>query len=202
MHDEARGQVTRILQAIGQGKADGAADLLAVVYAELHRIAAWQMASERPGHTLQPTALVHEAYLRLLGDPGVSWENRAHFFSAAGEAMRRILVDRARAKATDKRGGKAQRVPLDLETPASQPPDDDGATDILALNDALSRLEKQDERMAAIVKLRFFAELTVDETATALNVSRRTVIRDWIAARAWLHEELTGTMPPGFPNDG
>jgi RNA polymerase sigma factor (TIGR02999 family) len=196
MPDNARGQVTRILQAIGTGQADGVAELLRVVYAELRQIAARQMAAERPGQTLQATALVHEAYLRLLGEPGVSWENRAHFFAAAGEAMRRILVDRARAKATEKRGGKAKRVSLDVDSPAPITPHDDDAVDVLALNEALSRLEKEDQRMATIVKLRFFAELTVDETATALNLSRRTVIRDWVAARAWLYEALAGTPPP------
>jgi RNA polymerase sigma factor (TIGR02999 family) len=190
--------VTRILQAIGEGQADSASDLLSVVYAELHRMAQRQMAGERPGITLQPTALVHEAYLRLLGDSsedeGSNWQNRAHFFAAAGEAMRRILVEQARRRNAVKRGGGHQRVDL-LDTPGADSARDKSSVDIVALGEALSRLEEQDQRMATIVKLRFFAELSVDETAAALNLSRRTVIRDWLAAKAWLHNQLIGQPP-------
>src|SRR6185503_12459119 len=186
-----RGAVTRILQAMGRGERACGEELLDLVYAELHRIAERQMGGERPGHTLQSTALVNEAYVRLLGEQSSDWQNRAHFFAAAAEAMRRILIDQARRRRAAKRGGGARAGELH-DAIASPVAADDSSVDILALNDALSRLQEQDDRMALIVKLRYFTELSVDETASALNISRRTVIRDWIAAKAWLRRELVG----------
>jgi RNA polymerase sigma factor (TIGR02999 family) len=144
------------------------------------------MATERPGHTLGPTALVHEAYLRLVGDGGVGWSGKAHFYAAASEAMRRILVDHARAQNSQKRGGGRLRLALDVVELASR----EDPAEILALDEAVSRLEEQDPRMAEIVKLRFFAGLQDEETAEALNVSRRTVCREWTMARAFLQREM------------
>jgi RNA polymerase sigma factor (TIGR02999 family) len=191
---DARGEVTRLIEAMGRGESGQGAALLDLVYSELRAMAAAQMARERPGHTLQPTALVHEAYLRLMEPRGASggpaFQSRSHFFGAAGEAMRRILVDQARARRARKRGGYLERTDLaDASAPAGAP---DGGVDLVALSDALSRMEREDERMATIVKLRFFAEMTVDEIAAALDMSRRTVLRDWTAARAWLAAELRG----------
>lgn len=201
---ERTGEVTRLIEAIGRGEPGRAPELLDLVYGELREMAAAQMARERPGHTLQPTALVHEAYLRLMGPaPGApaqrtpAFENRAHFFAAAGEAMRRILVDQARRRGALKRGGGRRRIDAD-DLPSPAPDEDASPVDVLALSDALSRLEAEDPRMATIVKLRFFAEMTVDETAAALDLSRRTVLRDWIAARAWLMDAMGGDAPaPG-----
>lgn len=161
--------------------------LLPLVYEELRKLARSRMARERRGQTLQPTALVHEAYLRLLGDQETLWANRAHFFAAAAEAMRRILIERARRAGRRKRGGEWQRVELeDGLLPGVAP-----ATDILALDEALSRLAGHDPAMARVVELRFFAGLTVEEVALALDVSARTVKRRWTAGRVWLHRELT-----------
>ncbi len=190
--DSARGEVTRLIEAMGRGDSGRAAELLDLVYAELRAMAAAQMARERPGHTLQPTALVHEAYMRLMGPSGAApFQNRAHFFGAAGEAMRRIHVDQARARGARKRGGGSERAALAPDqTPAA--PGGPDSVDLVALSDALSRMEQSDGRMATIVKLRFFAEMTVDETAAALDLSRRTVLREWTAARAWLAAELQG----------
>lgn len=182
------GDVTRILQALGRGDRDRAEELLDVVYAELHRLAERQMANERANHTLQPTALVHEVWLRLLGNAQENFDNRAHFFTAAGEAMRRILVDQARRRLARKRGGDRKREELD---PAFATDEEDSA-DVVALSDALVRLEGADPRMASIVKLRYFVELSVEEVASVLGLSERTVHRDWAAARAWLFDELRG----------
>ncbi len=181
--------VTRILYAIEDGDARAAADLLPLVYDQLRKIAQQRMAGERVAHTLNATALVHEAYLKLVGDDGADlrWANRAHFFSAAAESMRRILVDHARTRGRLKRGGDHVRLSLSVATLGA---DDKETAEIVALDDALRRLEKQDERMARIVSLRFFAGLDVDETASALNISPRTVKRDWATARAWLFREM------------
>lgn len=181
--------VTRILYAIEYGDAKAAAELLPVVYDQLRKIAQQRMVGERAGHSLQATALVHEAYLKLVGDDadGLRWANRGHFFAAAAEAMRRILVDHARGKGRLKRGG--QNVQLSMSV-AALGSDDENSEEILALDEALRRLEKQDARMARIVSLRFFAGLGVEETAQALEVSVRTVKRDWATARAWLFREL------------
>jgi RNA polymerase sigma factor (TIGR02999 family) len=178
--------ITQILQAIEQGDAHATDELLPLVYHELRRLAARKMASEAPGHTLQPTALVHEAWLHLGGDQQPTWQNRAHFFGAAAEAMRRILVDRARAKQTLKRGGNLERVDLDAVELASPMPDDE----LLALDEALDRLATVDTRAAEMVKLCFFVGLTQPEAARELGVSLSTAERVWGFARAWLLREV------------
>jgi RNA polymerase sigma factor (TIGR02999 family) len=178
--------ITLILQAVGRGEPGAPDQLLAEVYQELRRLAAYKMAGEAPGHTLQPTALVHEAWLRLAvgGDP--SFENRAHFFAAAGEAMRRILVECARRKKRLKRGGDQQRVDLeDIQLPAPMPDDE-----LLALDEALNRLSAIDPRAAELVKLCYFVGLTQEQAAKELGVSLATVERRWAYARAWLYREL------------
>jgi RNA polymerase sigma factor (TIGR02999 family) len=179
--------VTRILESAQRGDLKAAEELLPLVYDELRRLAAARMAQEAPGHTLQPTALVHEAWLRLAGkDAEAHFQNRAHFFGAAAEAMRRILVDRAREKQALKRGGKRERVELDgLELPSPMPDDE-----LLALDEALDRLATVDTRAAEIVKLCFFVGLTQAEAAQALGVSLATAERVWGFARAWLLREL------------
>ena len=181
------GELTQVLEEITAGRPGAAERLLALVYHELRTLAAGKMARERGLHTLQPTALVHEAYLRLFGSSSPRWENRAHFFGAAAEAMRRILIERARRQARQKRGAAPQRVSLpDL---ASEPPLD--VETLLALDTALDDLETRDAVMARVVKLRYFAGLTVDETAAALDIAPRTVDRHWTAARAWLQRALS-----------
>ena len=163
-------------------------ELIQLVYAELRALARAWIAREPPGHTLPPTALVHEAYLRLVNDPGLQWENRRHFFGAAAEAMRRILIERARRVSRRKRGGGQTRVTLEEEaTPAAAP----DADQVLAVDEALQGLESLDAGMAQVVKLRYFGGLTVEETARALNLSPRSVNRNWTAARAWLKRELS-----------
>jgi RNA polymerase sigma factor (TIGR02999 family) len=189
---EAMTDVTRILQAAQQGDAKASADLLPLVYDELRRLAAHRMANEAAGHTLQPTALVHEAWLRLAG-PGQSqqWEGRAHFFGAAAEAMRRILVDRAREKMALKRGGNLQRVDVDAVDLALPMPEDE----LLAVDEALDRLATVDTSAAQIVKLCFFVGLTQAEAAQELGVSVSTAERLWAFARAWLLRALKETRP-------
>jgi RNA polymerase sigma factor (TIGR02999 family) len=184
--------VTRILQAIENGDARAANDLLSIVYQELRRLAAHKMASEAPGHTLQPTALVHEAWLQLGGDKQPTWQNRAHFFGAAAEAMRRILVDRAREKKALKRGGDFKRVDLDGIELASPMPDDE----LLALDEALDRLATVDTRAAEMVKLCFFVGLKQEEAARELGVSLATAERVWGFARAWLLREMKNKGEP------
>jgi RNA polymerase sigma factor (TIGR02999 family) len=179
--------VTRLIQAIGEGDSRATAELLPIVYDELRRLARARMANERAGHTLEATALVHEAYLRLVGDGDAHWSGRGHFSAAAAEAMRRILVENARRKATVKRGGELQRVELDSACAASLPP----SLDLLALDDALSKLAKMDPAKADLVKLRFFAGLTMPETAEALGISLATAERYWTFARTWLYAELS-----------
>jgi RNA polymerase sigma factor (TIGR02999 family) len=182
--------VTHILAAIEAGDPKAASELLPLVYDQLRELATARLASEAPGNTLQPTALVHEAYLRLIGPvDGERWENRGHFFAAAAEAMRRILVDAARRKRREKHGGDRHRVELDAATPAAAEPRDD----LVALDDALTRLAATDPQAARLVELRHFAGLTVAEAAGALGISARTADRLWAFARAWLHRELTGT---------
>ena len=181
-------QVTQILEAIGAGDTEAKDRLLPVVYQELRRIARARMAGERADHTLQPTALVHEAYIRLLGTENPRWENRAHFYTAAAEAMRRILIERARRRARQKRGGDRRRVELNSSVGSYEPPSEE----LLALDEALTRLESLDSEMSHVVKLRYFAGLTIEETAHALQTSERTVSRLWCGARAWLHSELAG----------
>ena len=178
--------VTRILNAIGGGDSKAAQDLLPLVYEELRKLAAHKMASEAPGQTLQPTALVHEAWLRLVGTENPQFEGRGHFFAAAAEAMRRILIDRARQKLSLKRGAGAARLNLeDLEVASAA--DDDT---LLAVDEALTKLAREDPDSAEFIKLRFFAGMTNDEAAQALGIPERTARRHWSFARAWLFREI------------
>ena len=180
-------EVTRILKAIEQGDAAAAGQLLPLVYDELRRLAAEKMAREKPGQTLQPTALVHEAYIRLVDGPQAQhWNSRGHFFAAAAEAMRRILIDRARARATQKRGGAARRV--DLE--GIEVADEERAEELLALDDALRELARHDAGAARLVELRYFGGLGHGEAAEALGLTRRAADRLWALARAWLYKRL------------
>jgi RNA polymerase sigma factor (TIGR02999 family) len=181
--------VTHILDALASGDRQAAAQLLPLVYDELRRLAAHKLAQEKPGQTLQPTALVHEAYLRLVGtaDQG-RWNSRGHFFGAAAQAMRRILVESARRKQRVKHGGELQRLDLEeFDVPVTPPPEE-----LLALEEALTRLAAEDAEAARIVDLHFFAGLSIDEVADALGVSRATVYRQWAYARAWLRCQLRG----------
>ncbi len=180
--------VTRILNAIERGEAKGTDELFPLVYEELRLLAAQKLSHERPGQTLQATALVHEAYIRLVGEEPQSWENRGHFFAAAAEAMRRILIDHARHRQARKCGGGRERKPLDDAEPA------DSATpeDIVALDDALAKLAVEDPQAAEIVKLHLFAGLSIDQAAAAVGVSRATAYRQWTYARAWLRSEIQG----------
>ncbi|HOK77870.1 MAG TPA: sigma-70 family RNA polymerase sigma factor [Verrucomicrobiota bacterium] len=179
-------EVTRILDRIEQGDAHAAEELLPLVYEELRRLAAARMASEPPGQTLQATALVHEAWLRLTGSPEVEWNGRAHFFGAASEAMRRILVDRARKKARQRHGGGLQRVDLSHVTVAAEDSDDT----VLAVHEALDRLAQESPQQAEIVRLRYFVGLEHAEIAEVLAISEATVRRHWAYARSWLYAEL------------
>ena len=178
--------VTTLLRRIGGGDATAAAELVPLIYGELRRLAAHLMARERPGHTLQTTALVHEAYVRLVEQRFDSWNNRAHFYGAAAGIMRRILVDYARARHSVKRGGHVHRVPLDDTVAWSAEQFDE----LLRIDAALKRLAERSPRQVQVVELRFFAGLDVEETAEALAISPKTVKRDWSVARAWLHREL------------
>ena len=179
--------VTQILSQIEKGDPTAAEQLLPLVYQELRKLAAAKMAQEKPGQTLQATALVHEAYLRLVGVQQTHhWDSRGHFFSAAAEAMRRILVEKARCKKAEKRGGGHPNVNVDEVEPTVNPPGDD----LLALDEALAALEAKDRIKADVVKLRFFAGLTVPETAAALGISTSTVDNYWAYARAWLRIQL------------
>ena len=182
-------EVTQALDAINQGDPGAAAQLLPLIYAELRGLAAAYLAREGPGHTLQPTALVHEAYLRLVGTADERrWNDRGHFFRAAAQAMRRILVDSARRKQSLKHGGAAQKLGLEeYDVPVAPPPEE-----LLALDDALTRLAAQDADAARVVDLHFFAGLSIEEAAEVLGVSRATAYRQWAYARAWLHAELGG----------
>lgn len=180
-------EVTRILNAIEHGDVKATDELLPVVYEELRLLAAQKLAHESPGQTLQATALVHEVYLRLLGDEGPTWESRAHFFAAAAEAMRRILIDNARRKRRLKRGGGQEKVDLSDAEPATNGPDDD----LIALDEALEKLARIDKVKADLVKLRFFAGLTGEQAAKVLGISHNTADRYWAYARSWLHLEIT-----------
>ena len=183
-------EATRILAAMEQGDPKAAEQLLPLVYDELRKLAAQKLAQEKPGQTLDATALVHEAYLRLVGDQ--AFTNRGHFFAAAAEAMRHILVDRARRKKRGKHGGNRQRVPLDESIAASSCAGDE----LLAIDEALTRLEREDPQAAAVVKLRYFAGLSADEAALSLGISRASVYRHWNFARAWLLQEINTPSSP------
>jgi RNA polymerase sigma factor (TIGR02999 family) len=180
-------EVTRILSAIEEGDPHAAEQLLPLVYEELRKLAAQKLAREKPGQTLEATALVHEAYLRLVDDKkSQHWNSRGHFFAAAAEAMRRILVDQARKKKSRKRGAGLERLPLEeVDISAPQP-----AVDLLAVNDALEKFERLDKSAADLVKLRYYAGLTLLQAAEALGISSSTADRQWAYARAWLHAEL------------
>ena len=180
--------VTRILQAAHNGDPNAAGELLPIVYDELRRLASARMAHESAGHTLQPTALVHEAWLRLTGHEDQTWEGRAHFFGAAAEAMRRILIDRVRKKRAVRHGGDQQRVDVaDIDLPA--PASDD---QVLAINEALDKFANEHPEEARLVKLRYFVGMTNDEAAQALDISPRTARNYWTHARAWLYREING----------
>jgi RNA polymerase sigma factor (TIGR02999 family) len=193
----APSDVTRLLQAWSDGNARALDELMPIVYAQLHRLARAQLRGERPGHTLQATALVHEAYVRLVGQTRIRWQNRAQFFGTAAQLMRRILVDHARERRSAKRGGGATRVELDEAFSAAQARD----VDLLALDAALERLERLDARQSRLVVLRFFGGLTVDEVAEVLEISPATAKRDWLTAKMWLRRELTGSPSEGEADD-
>ena len=179
--------VTELLQAWQQGDAGAAERLFPLVYDELRRVARARLRRERPGHTLQPTALVHEAYLRLIRPGEATPQNRAQLFAMAGRLMREILVDHARRVAARKRGGAVTRVSLDESVAAPEI----AIVEVLALDEALNELSARDVRLCQVVELRFFAGLSIDEAAEALHVSTATVERDWTVARAWLHQRLS-----------
>ena len=186
-------EITRILKAVQEGDPKAAAELFPLVYEELRKVAGQKVAREAPGHTLQATELVHEAWLRLAGRHNPDWQNRAHFFGAAAEAMRRILVERARRRNRLKRGGQWERVDMEEADIPSPMPDDD----LLALDEALERLAEFDARAAEVVKLCFFVGLTHEQAATELGVSLSTIERTWTFARAWLFREIEkGDSPP------
>lgn len=192
MDDATKNQVTQLLEAIRHKKSGATDRLIPLVYEELRKLANRQMKAESPGHTLQATALVHEAYLRLLGGPQeVNWESRGHFFGAAVRAMRRILVEHARQRAGKQRGGDRQRVTLEAGAATNELE----PMDLLALDEALNDLEQEEPRVNEIVMLRYFAGMTIDQTAKALDVSPRTVDREWAYGRAWLFERISGEKP-------
>jgi len=181
-------EITRMLHQWSGGNREALDELLPLVYGELHKQAARYLRRERQDHTLQPTALINEAYLKLIDQREVSWENRAHFFGIAAQMMRRILVDHARTKHREKRGGDDVKLPLEE---AMMVVANEKNIDLIALDEALTRLEMQDKQQARIVELRYFSGLSLEETAEALNISRTTAARDWAMAKAWLHRELT-----------
>ena len=184
--------VTRILDRVQQGEAKAAEELLPLVYEELRKLAAHKMANEAPGHTLQPTALVHEAWLRLAGSVREHWNNRGHFFAAAAEAMRRILVENARRKQRLKHGGSLEREELQESHIVLDRPSDE----VLAVNEALAQLAQEDPLAADLVKLRYFVGMTLHESAESLGLSPRTADRLWAYARSWLREELQDDIQP------
>ena len=187
MRGALREDVTQLLAAWGKGDKSALDKLLPLVHAELRRIARRQMSQERDGHTLQATALVNEAYLRLAGQQGYEWQNRAHFFAVCAQVMRHVLIDHARAHARDKRGGGAIQVSLDEAAALAGQP----AEHLLALDDALHFLESVDPQKGKIVELRYFGGLSIDETAEVLNISPRTVRREWQRSKAWLYRLIT-----------
>jgi len=179
--------VTRLLEAAGGGDPRAAADLLPLVYEDLRKLAAQRLANEKPGQTLEATALVHEAYLRLVGDQ--RFDHRGHFFAAAAEAMRRILVDQARRKQSGKRGGDRRRLELDAAAQLMEP-DNQAADDLLALDEALKEFERLEPGKARLVQLRYFAGLSIEDAAHTLGISAATAKRQWIFARSWLYGKL------------
>ena len=178
--------ITTLLEKAAAGDEDAANQLMPLVYQQLRAIAQLRMASENPGHTLQATALVHEVFLKLVGDRKIPWQNQGHFYAAAAQSMRRVLLDHAKAKGRKKRGGKHKKMPLNVADLAV----DENPEQILALDAALCRLEEQNPEAASVVRLRFYAGLSVDQTAEALDMAPRTVDRRWKFARAWLYKAL------------
>jgi RNA polymerase sigma-70 factor (ECF subfamily) len=183
-------EITLLLRDLQNGKADALSELIPMVYKELRRLAAYHLRQEKPGHTLQATALVHEAYLKLVG-VHLDWQSRAHFFGIASRLMRQILVEYARKRSAAKRGGLVEKVPLD-EALVVAP---DRASEFLALDEALKRLEALDARQSRVVELRYFGGLSIEESAEVLGIAPRTVKRDWEFARAWLHREIGRGRP-------
>jgi RNA polymerase sigma factor (TIGR02999 family) len=186
-HPSPAGKVTELLLELSGGNRAVVDELVPFLYRDLKRIAAAQLRNERPGHTLQVTALVHEAYLKLVDQSQVHWQNRAHFFGVAAQVMRRILLDYAKGRARGKRGGDLRRTSLDEALTVSY----DRAYELVEIDEALQRLEALDQRQAKVVEMRFFGGLSVEETAEALGVSEPTVKREWAMARAWLHREIS-----------
>ena len=183
---EEQEEVTRVLKAASEGDAQAAEELIPLVYSELRKLAAWRLAQEKAAHSLQATLLVHEAYLKL--SPGEQrWDGRKHFFSAAAEAMRRILIDRARRRKAIRHGGDMHQTEFAEDAIAASKAQDD---EVLAIHEVLDRLAKEEPRKAEVVKLRYFAGMTIEETAEALDISTPTAKRDWTYARAWLYREL------------
>ena len=181
-------EITQMLQEWSSGKREALNELLPLVYGELHRQAANYLRRERKNHTLQTTALINEAYLKLIDQRDVNWESRTHFFAIAAQAMRRILVDHAKTKHREKRGGNDVKISLEkIELISS----DENLVDLIALDEALTRLFAKDEQQSRIVELRYFSGLSLEETAEVLGISRTTAARDWAMAKAWLHRELT-----------
>jgi RNA polymerase sigma-70 factor (ECF subfamily) len=188
VHAPGTNTVTRLLQEWSRGNGFILNELMELVYAELHRLAAGFLRNERPGHTLQPTALIHEAYLRLVAQGQPEWESRSHFYSFAAHLMRQILVDHARTQKAEKRGGLAQKVPID----GVHLIEDCQGADLIAVDKALTELEAFDQRKARVLELRYFAGMSVEEIATTLGVSKRTAERELRLSRAWLYREFTG----------
>jgi RNA polymerase sigma-70 factor, ECF subfamily len=182
------GNITQLLIQYGKGDADALQNLLPAVYQELRKLAQSYMRKESASHTLQPTALVHEAYFKLVDQKSVAWQNRSHFFGIAAQAMRRILIDHARVKHAEKRGGDHTRVSFEEQFHSNSP---SGEPDLLALNDALEKLTALDERQGKVVELRYFGGLGIEEIAEVLQTSPATVKRDWTMAKAWLSRELS-----------
>lgn len=181
-------EITQILHEWSEGKREAFDKLMPLVYDELHRQAARYLRRERSNHTLQTTALINEAYLKLIDQKEIAWESRTHFFALAANAMRQILVDYARKKNSQKRGGELEKLHLDESLTAAA---DEKTVDLIALDEVLTRLEEIDEVQAKVVELRYFSGLSLEETAEALHISRSTAAREWAMARAWLHRELT-----------
>jgi RNA polymerase sigma factor (TIGR02999 family) len=190
MSDDS-GEVTRLLRQLKAGREDAAAELAPLIYQELHRLAAACMRRERPEHTLQPTALVNEAYMRLVGQRDVRWQNRSHFYGIAAQVMRRVLLDYARKRQSGKRGGRQKKVEFDENMCGS----DQQLEAALAVDECLQRLERLDPQQGRVVELRFFAGLNVEETAQILGISTATVKREWQFAKAWLQREMNGEAP-------
>ncbi len=178
--------ITELLKKATDGNPEAKSRLIVRVYDELRHLAAYHLRAEHPGHTLQPTALVHEAFMRLAQQPNANWQDRAHFFAVASQSMRRILVDHARARRAEKRGGDADRVTFTEGIAGFE----ERTLDVLTVHEALNRLEKLNARQSRIVELRFFGGLSLEEVAVVLDVSERTIKRDWAFARAWLHSQL------------